>query len=91
MSVKKTMDKTMTALEDTKTKIVKTYKFINGLSVRNKAGFDLSVKSDKYALPIWKYGFGYTKEIRVMPVLLCFVAGLLAVCTAMKIGNHCDK
>ena len=91
MSVKNKMDKTMTALEDTKTKIVKTYKFINGLSVRNKAGFDLSVKSDKYALPIWRHGFSYTKEIKVMPIILCLAAGLLAVCTAIKIGNHCDK
>lgn len=91
MSVKKTMDKTMTALEDTKTKIMKTFDFINSLSVRNKANFDLSVKSDKAIIPLWKYSVGYNKEIRVMPVILCMIAGLVAVCTAMKIGKHCDK
>ena len=91
MSVKNTMDKTMTALEDAKTKCCKVYDFVNNLSVRNKANFDLSIKHGKYSLPIWRYGFGYVKEIRVMPVLMCFIAGLIAVFTAVGIANHSDK
>ncbi|MBQ7399149.1 MAG: hypothetical protein IJW06_01630 [Clostridia bacterium] len=91
MSVKKTMDKTMTTLENAKKKTLKAYNFVNGLSVRNKANFDLSVKHDKSIVPLWKYGFGYNKEIRVMPVILCMIAAMIAVCTAMKIGNNSDK
>ena len=91
MSVKKTIDKTMTALETAKTRCEKFFELVNGLSIRNKANFDVSVKHKKYALPIWRYGFGYTKEIRVMPILLCLVAGMIAVCTALKIASHSDK
>jgi len=40
MSVKSSMDKTMTALEKGKTKIVRLYDFVNGLTVKNKASFD---------------------------------------------------
>lgn len=91
MSVKGSMDKTMTALECAKRKIVKTYNFINGMSIKNKANFDLSVKHDKAFAPLWKYGFGYNKEIRVMPIVLCMIAAMVTVCTAMKIGKASDK
>lgn len=91
MSVKMMMDKTMTALECAKSKICKTYNLVNGLSVRNKASFDISVRHDKSKFPLWKYGFGYNKEIRVMPIVLCVLAAMVTVCTAMKIGNHSDK
>lgn len=91
MSSKRTLDKTMTALENTKTKTVKAYEFIKGLSVRNKMCFDLSVKSDKAIMPIWKYSIGYSKEIRVMPMLLAVLAALMTVCTAVKIGKNCNK
>lgn len=91
MSVKNTIDKTMTALETAKTRCEKFFSLVNSLSIRNKMNFDLSVKHNKYSLPIWRYGFGFTKEIRVMPILLCMLAGLIAVCTALKIANHSDK
>ena len=87
MSVKKTMDKTMAALENTKSKICSVYEFVNGLSLRNKANFDLSVKSKKTKFPMWKFCFGYNKEIRVMPVVLCSLAVIFAVGTIMCIVN----
>ena len=91
MSVKEMIDKTMTALETAKTRCEKFFDLVNSLSIRNKASFDVSVKHKKYSLPVWRYGVGYTKEIRVAPILLCFVAGILAVGTAIKIANHKDK
>lgn len=91
MSSKRTLDKTMTALENTKIKTVRVYDFIKGLSVRNKMSFDLSVKSDKAIMPVWKYAFGYNKEIRVMPMLLAVIAALITVCTAVRIGKNCNK
>lgn len=91
MSSKRTLDKTMTALENTKTKTVRIFEFVKGLSVRNKMCFDLSVKSDKAIMPVWKYAFGYNKEIRVMPVLFSVLAGFVTVITAMMIGRNCNK
>lgn len=91
MSVKKTMDKTTTALENAGKKVMKIYNLVNGMSVKNKANFDISVKTDKSIVPIWRYGVGYVKEIRVMPVILYVLAALITVCTAIKIGTSRDK
>ena len=91
MSVKKTMDKTLTALESAGKKTVSVYEFVKGMSVKNKASFDLSVKSDKSVIPVWRYGFGYTKEIKVFPIVLYALAAILAVGTAMMIGKNTDK
>ena len=62
MSVKKSMDKTVAALEHGKTKIVRVYDFMRGLSVKNKASFDIQLKSDKCFAPLCRHCFGYNKE-----------------------------
>ncbi len=91
MSSKRTLDKTMTALENAKIKTFRVYDFIMGLSVRNRMNFDLSIKSDRAIMPVWKYAFGYNKEVRVMPILLAAMAALITVCTAVRIGKNCNK
>lgn len=80
MSVKKSIDKTVTALENGKTKIVKLYDFVSGLSVKNKASFDIQFKSDKFFAPMCRYGFSYNKEFKVMPIILG-VTGVLFLMT----------
>lgn len=85
MSVMKTMDKTSAALERGKTKIVKVYDFMRGLSVKNKASFDIQVKSDKCFAPLCRHSFGYNKEFRVMPIVLS-VMGVMTLFAAIKIA-----
>ncbi len=65
------------ACEDTKCaakKMVKTFDFVKGLSIKNKFNFDLQVKSNKSVFPIYKYSTGYNKEWRVMPIILAAMA-----------------
>lgn len=89
MSVKKSMDKTVAALENGKTKIVKLYDFVNGLSVKNKASFDIQLKSDKFFAPVCRHGFSYNKEFKVMPIILGAV-GIVVLCAmfAMPRGDE---
>lgn len=89
MSVKKSMDKTAAALECGKTKIVRLYDFMSGLSIKNKASFDIQLKSDKYFAPMCRHSFGYNKEFRVMPIVWG-IMGVVAMCTALKIAKHMD-
>ena len=85
MSVKKSMDKTMAALDNGKTRVVRLYDFVNGLSVKNKANFDIQLKSDKFFAPLFRHSIGYNKEIRVMPIVYG-AAGIMALITAMKVA-----
>ena len=89
MSVRTSMDKTMTALENGKTKMVGLYDVVSGMSVKNKANFDIQVKSDKSVMPMWKKNIGYDKEIRLMPVIWGVMA-VFAIWLALKIGKYCD-
>ena len=89
MSVRKSMDKTMTALENGKTKIVGLCDFLSGLSVRNKLHFDVALKSEKSVFPLWKKGIGYNKEFRIMPCILV-IMGVLTLKIAMMMGRHCE-
>ena len=89
MSVRRNMDKTMTALENGKTKIVGLYDFLSGLSVRNKLNFDVALKSEKSVFPVWKKSVGYNKEFRIMPCILV-LAGLVALKCAIMMGKHCE-
>lgn len=91
MSLKCNLDKTMTALENVKNKTVKVFQFVRGLSVRNKMTFDVSVKSDRAVMPIWKRSFGYNKEIRVMSAILIMAGVLAAMFAVMGIGKNCKK
>ena len=90
MSVKNSMDRTMTAFQEGKTKMVKLYDFIGGLSVKNKMNFDIQLKSDKCFAPLCRHSFGYNKEFRVMPVILCTV-GAAVLCAALKIAKMTDR
>ena len=83
------MDKTMTALENGRTRIVRLYDVISGLSVRNKMNFDVALKSDRSVFPVWKKSVGYNKEFRIMPVVWVLL-GLLALKCAQLAGKHCD-
>ena len=89
MSVRRSMDKTMTALENGKTKIVGLYDFLSGLSVRNKLHFDVALKSEKSVFPVWKKSVGYNKEFRIMPCVLV-ILGIIALKCAMMMGKHCE-
>lgn len=89
MSVRKKLDRTVTALENGKTKIVGLYDLLNGLSVRNKASFDVTLKSESSVFPVWKKSMGYNKEFRIMPVIWVLV-GLVALKAAMTVGKHCN-
>lgn len=83
MSVKNCVDKTTTALKMGKNKTVGLYNFLKSISVKNKACFDLQIKSDKCFVPLWKRGFSYNKEWRIMP-LVWIVMGILTVLAFMK-------
>ena len=89
MSVKKCMGKTAAALCESRTKMVKLYDFLRGLSIKNKASFDIQLKSDKSFVPICHRGFSYNKEFRVMPIVFG-VVGVAAMCTALKAVFHKD-
>lgn len=80
MSVKKSIDKTVTALENGKTRIIKLYDFVSGLSVKNKASFDIQLKSDSFFAPLCRHGFSYNKEFKIMPLILG-TAGVLFLMT----------
>ena len=58
MSVKMCMDKTAAAFDNGKTKIVRFYDFVKGLSIKNKASLDVQIKSDKCFMPLSRYSFG---------------------------------
>lgn len=88
MSVKNSVDKTMTALENGKTRMVGLYDVISGLSVKSKANLDVRLKSDKSVFPVWKKSVSWDKEMHLMPVIWVMTA-MLAVWTALKIGKHC--
>lgn len=88
MSVKNSVDKTMTALENGKTEMVRLYDVVSGLSVKHKMNFDVRLKSDKSVFPMWKKSVSWDKEFRVMPVIWVLTA-MLAVWMALKIGKHC--
>ena len=83
------MDKTMTALENGKTKMVGLYDFLSGLSVKNKMNFDVRLDSDKASSSVWKKSLCYDKEFRVMPFILVSLA-VLAIWVSLKIGKHCS-
>ena len=89
MSVKSSMDKTMTALENGKTKMVGLYDILSGLSVKNKMNFDVRLDSDKASSSVWKKSFSYDKEFRVMPFIWISLA-VLAIWASLKIGKHCS-
>ena len=89
MSVKKSIDKTVTALENGKTKIIKLYDFVSGLSVRNKASFDIQLKSDRFFASLCRHGFSYNKEFKIMPLVLG-VMGVLFFMTLVG-GIYSDK
>ena len=87
MSVKKSMDKTMAALDNGKTRIVRFYDFVSGLSIKNKASFDVQVKSDKFFAPLCRHSFGYNKEFKVMPIVygaFCVMMLFAAIRIAMS-------
>lgn len=73
MSVKKSIDKTLTALEKKKTKMVKTCEYLKGLTVKNRARVDIQLKSDKVPFPTYKRSFAWCKEVRVVPLVLSIV------------------
>lgn len=83
MSVKKCIGKTVNTFNRGKMKIVKCFNFVKSLSVKNKACFDIQLKSDKSFVPLWRSGFSYSKEFRVMPVIWCLV-GAVAMLSAIK-------
>ena len=89
MSVMKSIDKTAAALERSKTKIVRLYDFVSGLSIKNKANLDIQVKSDRCFAPLCRHSFGYSKEFRVMPVIWTVLA-MTAICAAIKISESKD-
>lgn len=83
MSVKKCMGKTVAALEKGKTGMVKLYDFVRSLYIKNKACFDIQLRSDKSCFPICRHGFSYNKEIRVMPIIWCMI-GIVTIFSVMK-------
>ena len=85
MSVKMSIDRTVTALEKEKTKVIKLYEFMRGLSVKNKACFDIQLKSDKSFAPIFRYGFSYNKEWKIMPIILGALCVLALVISASSV------
>ena len=89
MSVRNSVYKTMTALENGKTRMVGLYDVLSGLSVKNKASFDVRLKSDKSVFPTWSKSVSWDKEFRIMPVVWLLI-GMIAVWTALKIGKHCS-
>ena len=83
MSVKKCVGKTAAALGKGKTRMIKLYDFMRSLYIKNKACFDIQLKSDKSCIPVCRHGFSYNKEVRVMPIIWCMV-GAAAVFSMMK-------
>lgn len=65
MSVKTGIDKTVTALENGKEKISNFYDTMSGLSVKNKANFDIQVTSDGKQEPVCMRSYGYSREFKV--------------------------
>lgn len=88
MSVKKCMGKTVAALDKGKTKMIKLYDFMRSLYIKNKACFDIQLKSDKSFVPLCRHGFSYNKELRVMPIIWCII-GIGAVLSVIK--SMCRK
>lgn len=83
MSVKKCMDKTLTALEKKKTKMKKTCEYLKGLTVKNRARVDIQLKSDKAPLPAYKRSFAWCKEVRLVPLVLATTGVLFAMMLSM--------
>lgn len=90
MSIRKTMDKAMTAMENGTTGIKRFYKFMKGLSFKSKANVDLQIKSGKRLSPLCRCGFSCDKEIRILPILygVIGVAFLMMILCSSK--DRCD-
>ncbi len=90
MSMRKSIDKAMTALDNGTSRVKTFYRFMKGLTFRGKAGVDLSVKSDRRLHPLCKCALKCDKEIRILPALLWFMGIMLFFCMLCKGKSCCD-
>lgn len=90
MSMRKSIDRAMTAVDNGTTRIKGFYRFMKGLSFRGKAGVDLQVKSDRRLHPLCKCAFKCDKEVRILPLLLWFTGIMLFFCIMSKGSSCCD-
>ncbi|MBE6681045.1 MAG: hypothetical protein E7600_02000 [Ruminococcaceae bacterium] len=81
MSFTNGMDKTSSVMTKGKEKIKSFCSFVDGLTVKNKANFDIQLKSDKSFTPICKHSFGYNKEIKLKHIIIAL--SVLAAVAAM--------
>lgn len=90
MSCKQTFDKTMTALENSKEKMCDFYSYLKSLSIKSKANFDCQLKSTKKHSPLWRFGFDYDKEARLLPIIYAVLAAILIWACACSCKNCSD-
>lgn len=90
MSMRKSMDKAMTALDNGASKLKGFYRFMKGLSFRGKAGIDLQVKNDRRLQPLCKCAFKCDKEIKILPLIL-WLTGIMVFFCMLKKGCSCRE
>ncbi len=90
MSMRKSMDKAMTTLENGTSKVKSFYKFMSGLSFKSKANIDLQLKSKKRLSPIYRFGFNCDKEIKVLPIILAAMGILFIMSMLCSSKDCCD-
>lgn len=86
MSVKNGMCTKSAVMTGVREKFSKFCSFFDGLTVKNKANFDVQLKSEKSFAPICKHSFGYNKEFKLKHILLAAAAlvTVAAVFSAFK-------
>lgn len=74
MSMRKSLDKAMTTVENGTMETKRLFKFIKGLSLRGKANAELQLKSKKKFSPLCKCSFDCDKEIKLFPIMIAVTA-----------------
>lgn len=90
MSMRKTIDKAMTTLENGTSGMVRFYRFMKGLTFRSKASADFQIKSNKRLHPLCRCGFNCDKEIKILPVIYIAMAMLFLVSLCCSSKKECD-
>lgn len=90
MSMRKSLDKAMTAVENGTGETKRIFKFIKGLSFRGKANAELQLKSNKKLSPLCKCYFNCDKEIKLFPIMLTagVILFIMSLC-CMKEKKDC--
>ena len=74
MSLINGMDKTSSVMTKGKEKVARFCSFVDGLTVKNKANFDIQLKSDRSFTPVCKHSFGYNREFKLKHILFALAA-----------------